>query len=260
MTQRAPAKEFPADLEWVNATRAPQLAELRGRVILLWFWTYDCVNCWSVVPDLRFLEDKYHDGLTVVGVHSPEISAAGAGRGRAARGEPASPAACGRERSRFPAVAGIRSDRVAERRADRCRRPLRGAVRRRRPARRDRCDDRAPARGSRAARPSRLRTRAAGAAARAAPAARVSGQAARRCEESLRRRQRSSPHSRMHARRPRAAPVRIGQSRLLRRPAGRGLLRRSAGARALARYAARRRSRQSRGAQDFARRTARSIR
>ena len=72
MTQRATAKEFPADLEWVNATRAPQLAELRGRVILLWFWTYDCVNCWSVIPDLRFLEDKYHDGLTVVGVHSPK--------------------------------------------------------------------------------------------------------------------------------------------------------------------------------------------
>ena len=72
MTSRAPATEFPADLEWVNATRAPQLAELRGRVILLWFWTYDCVNCWSLVPDLRFLEDKYHDGLTVLGVHCPK--------------------------------------------------------------------------------------------------------------------------------------------------------------------------------------------
>jgi thiol-disulfide isomerase/thioredoxin len=72
MTARAAAAEFPADLEWVNATHAPQLAELRGRVILLWFWTYDCVNCWSVIPDLRFLEDKYHDGLTVVGVHCPK--------------------------------------------------------------------------------------------------------------------------------------------------------------------------------------------
>ena len=72
MTTRAPAKEFPIDLEWVNATRAPQLAELRGRVILIWFWSYDCVNCWSLVPDLRFLEDKYHDGLTVIGVHCPK--------------------------------------------------------------------------------------------------------------------------------------------------------------------------------------------
>src|SRR4051795_3412915 len=99
MTQRAPAKEFPADLEWVNATRAPpgkdppadlewvnatrapQLAELRGRVILLWFWTYDCVNCWSVVPDLRFLEDKYHDGLTVIGVHCPKYPQQVAGEG-----------------------------------------------------------------------------------------------------------------------------------------------------------------------------------
>ena len=81
MTSRAPAKEFPADLEWVNATRGPQLSELRGRVILLWFWTYDCVNCWSLVPDLRFLEDKYHDGLTVVGVHCPKYPQQVAGEG-----------------------------------------------------------------------------------------------------------------------------------------------------------------------------------
>ncbi|HKE48571.1 MAG TPA: thioredoxin-like domain-containing protein [Rhodanobacteraceae bacterium] len=81
MTTRAPAKEFPADLEWVNATRAPQLSELRGRVILLWFWTYDSVNCWSVVPDLRFLEDKYHDGLTVVGVHCPKYPQQVSGEG-----------------------------------------------------------------------------------------------------------------------------------------------------------------------------------
>lgn len=74
MSARAPATEFPADLEWVNASRAPQLAELRGRVILLWFWTYDSVNCWSVIPDLRFLEDKYHDGLTVLGVHCPKYT------------------------------------------------------------------------------------------------------------------------------------------------------------------------------------------
>ena len=72
MTSRAPAKEFPADLEWVNTSRAPQIADLRGRVILLWFWSYDCVNCWSLVPDLRYLEDKYHDGLTVLGVHCPK--------------------------------------------------------------------------------------------------------------------------------------------------------------------------------------------
>ncbi len=81
MTSRAPAKDFPADLEWVNSTRGPQLSDLRGRVIVLWFWTYDCVNCWSVVPDLRFLEDKYHDGLTVVGVHCPKYPQQIAGEG-----------------------------------------------------------------------------------------------------------------------------------------------------------------------------------
>jgi hypothetical protein len=79
--ERAPAKEFPAGLEWVNTTRAPQLSELRGRVTLLWFWTYDSVNCWSVARDLRFLEDKYHDGLTVLGVHCPKYPRQAGGEG-----------------------------------------------------------------------------------------------------------------------------------------------------------------------------------
>ncbi|GAA0707904.1 thioredoxin-like domain-containing protein [Dokdonella soli] len=72
MHARAPAPEFPADLGWVNASNAPHVADLRGRVGLLWFWSYDSVNCWNLVPDLRYFEDKYHDGLTVIGVHCPK--------------------------------------------------------------------------------------------------------------------------------------------------------------------------------------------
>ena len=72
MQSRAPAMEFPADLAWVNTDHPPRIAGLRGRVGLIWFWSYDSVNCWNMVPDLGRLEDKYHDGLTVVGMHCPK--------------------------------------------------------------------------------------------------------------------------------------------------------------------------------------------
>lgn len=72
MHTRKPAAEFPADLEWVNSDASPRVADLRGRVILLWFWSYDQANSWNLVPDLRQLEDKYHDGLVIIGVHSPK--------------------------------------------------------------------------------------------------------------------------------------------------------------------------------------------
>jgi len=74
MDTRAPAPEFPADLDWVNVSVPPRIADLRGRVVLLWFWSYDAVNCWNVLPDLRQLEDKYHDGLAVIGLHCPKYS------------------------------------------------------------------------------------------------------------------------------------------------------------------------------------------
>ncbi len=72
MDARKPAPEFPPDLEWVNTGTPPTMEHLRGRVALVWFWSYDAVNCWNVIPDLRLLSEKYHDGLTVVGVHCPK--------------------------------------------------------------------------------------------------------------------------------------------------------------------------------------------
>jgi len=66
------APGFPGDIEWVNTASPPRIADQRGRVVLLWFWTYDSVNAWNQIPDLRRLAEKYHDGLTVIGVHSPK--------------------------------------------------------------------------------------------------------------------------------------------------------------------------------------------
>jgi thiol-disulfide isomerase/thioredoxin len=75
MSARLPAPELPGTLSWVNAREKPSLAKLRGRVVLLHFWAYSNANCLNVLPDLRYLENKYHDGLTVLSVHCPKFAA-----------------------------------------------------------------------------------------------------------------------------------------------------------------------------------------
>ncbi len=58
---------------WINS---PPLHrdQLRGRVVLVDFWTFSCVNCTRTIPHLRALYDHYRDrGLVIVGVHSPEF-------------------------------------------------------------------------------------------------------------------------------------------------------------------------------------------
>jgi thiol-disulfide isomerase/thioredoxin len=72
MNARIAAPELPDVLDWVNTDQPPSLATLRGRVTVLHFWTYDCVNCRNLLPDLRYLENKYHDGLSVIGIHVPK--------------------------------------------------------------------------------------------------------------------------------------------------------------------------------------------
>jgi len=69
---RVAAPELPHGLEWINTDEPPTLAAMRGRVTLLHFWTFDSVNCINLLPDLRHLENKYHDGLSVIGVHTPK--------------------------------------------------------------------------------------------------------------------------------------------------------------------------------------------
>jgi thiol-disulfide isomerase/thioredoxin len=61
-------------VEWLNSP--PLTAEgLRGKVVLVDFWTFGCVNCRNALPHVRAWYDKYKDqGLVVVGVHSPEFA------------------------------------------------------------------------------------------------------------------------------------------------------------------------------------------
>ena len=67
------APEFKAIANWINSEPLT-MEELRGRVVLIDFWTYTCVNCIRTMPYLKDWHAKYADqGLVIVGVHSPEF-------------------------------------------------------------------------------------------------------------------------------------------------------------------------------------------
>ncbi len=60
---------------WLNTGGRPlSLAELRGKIVLLDFWTFACVNCLHVIDELRELEERYADVLVTIGVHSPKFA------------------------------------------------------------------------------------------------------------------------------------------------------------------------------------------
>ncbi len=58
---------------WINAKRDLSLNSLKGKVVLLDFWTFCCINCLHVLDELRSLEERFGDDLVVVGVHSPKF-------------------------------------------------------------------------------------------------------------------------------------------------------------------------------------------
>ncbi|MDT4937512.1 MAG: hypothetical protein QOG80_1183 [Pseudonocardiales bacterium] len=71
---RVRAPEFNLPDGWVDPAQPLTLAGLRGRFVLLDFWTFACANCLHVLDELRPLESKYADILTVIGVHSPKFA------------------------------------------------------------------------------------------------------------------------------------------------------------------------------------------
>jgi sugar lactone lactonase YvrE len=68
-----PAPEFPDDLDWLNIAAPLQMENLTGKVVLLDFWTYGCINCIHIIPDLKRLEEEYASELVVIGVHSAKF-------------------------------------------------------------------------------------------------------------------------------------------------------------------------------------------
>ena len=70
---RVRAPELRGAGGWLNTDRPLALRDLRGRVVVLDFWTFCCINCIRVIEELRPLEERFGDRLVVIGVHSPKF-------------------------------------------------------------------------------------------------------------------------------------------------------------------------------------------
>ena len=69
---KAPTAPELAGGEWINSEPLT-LTKLRGRVVLIEFWTFACYNCRNTLPTLKTWDTRYRDkGLTIIGVHTPE--------------------------------------------------------------------------------------------------------------------------------------------------------------------------------------------
>ncbi len=70
---RPDALSLEGGLDWLNASNPLKIEELKGRVVVLDFWTLCCINCIHTLPDLAKLEAKYPGVLVVIGVHTPKF-------------------------------------------------------------------------------------------------------------------------------------------------------------------------------------------
>lgn len=69
------APEFPQGLSWLNTTYPLRLSDFKGKVVLLDFWTFGCINCHHVIGELKQLEQEFADYLVIIGVHSGKFPA-----------------------------------------------------------------------------------------------------------------------------------------------------------------------------------------
>ena len=72
-TPKVRAPEITGGRGWLNTDKPLSIAGLKGKVVLLDFWTYGCINCIHIIPDLKKLEAKYAKQLVVIGVHSAKF-------------------------------------------------------------------------------------------------------------------------------------------------------------------------------------------
>jgi cytochrome c biogenesis protein CcdA/thiol-disulfide isomerase/thioredoxin len=74
LTQKTPAPELTGTQEWINSGPL-KLADLKGKVVIVDFWTYSCINCIRTLPYLTAWHETYKDkGLVIIGVHTPEFA------------------------------------------------------------------------------------------------------------------------------------------------------------------------------------------
>ena len=67
------AVPFPSDIKWLNSSRSLSLGDFRGKLLILDFWTYCCINCMHIIPVLRRLERQFPEEIAVVGVHAAKF-------------------------------------------------------------------------------------------------------------------------------------------------------------------------------------------
>jgi thiol-disulfide isomerase/thioredoxin/sugar lactone lactonase YvrE len=75
LTGRVNAPDLTTAHGWLNTDRDWSIKDLRGKIVLLDFWTFGCINCQHIVPDLKRLEEEFADVLVVIGVHSAKFDA-----------------------------------------------------------------------------------------------------------------------------------------------------------------------------------------
>lgn len=75
LTGRVNAPELQTAHGWLNTDRNWSIKDLRGKIVLLDFWTLGCINCQHIIPDLKRLEEEFGDVLVVVGIHSGKFDA-----------------------------------------------------------------------------------------------------------------------------------------------------------------------------------------
>ncbi|MBZ0257948.1 redoxin domain-containing protein, partial [bacterium] len=73
LSGKVDAPDFDGGLGWLNVDKPVHIEDLKGKVVLIDFWTYCCINCMHVIPDLQKLEKKYPNELVVIGVHSAKF-------------------------------------------------------------------------------------------------------------------------------------------------------------------------------------------
>src|SRR5262245_5328593 len=64
--------EFVGGVDWLGVVTPLTLKQLRGKVVLVHFWTLCCINCMQTQPEIARLEKKYAKQLVVIGIHSPK--------------------------------------------------------------------------------------------------------------------------------------------------------------------------------------------
>ncbi len=67
------APEFPMNLDWINTENPLTMQGLEGKIVMLDFWTYGCINCIHMIPVYEEISEKYAEEVVVIGVHSAKF-------------------------------------------------------------------------------------------------------------------------------------------------------------------------------------------